>query len=275
MVKIAPFKCFYPISLTDFTVPMIVSDFEISPDVKSIDENDLLKIPANILTTDHKRIFQEILTLGHSRKYEALSRHWNSYETLGFFREEQEESLYVYRMEYTLGGEKYQQTGILCLLELKRNAILGHENTISDKINDQLKRLLEFRTSISPVFLLYNDYPQNRKINLDTAGDFDLNISLNELLDPVTYSFPIIDLIATNDVRHSIWKIRDSKLTNKIVKYFQSQEKIYVADGHHRIESSFSLKEKMKRENPNLTGDQPYNYILSAIFPISQSHILE
>ena len=53
-------------------------------------------------------------------------------ETLGFFREEKEELFYVYRMEYTLHGRKYQQTGLICLLELDKQSILGHENTIDD-----------------------------------------------------------------------------------------------------------------------------------------------
>ena len=269
MVKIIPFKCFYPISLTEYTLPMILSDVDIFSDVRSIDENELLKIPANIHTTDYKRIFQEILTLGHSRKYEALHRYWTSYETLGFFREEKEELFYVYRMEYTLHGRKYQQTGLICLLELDKQSILGHENTIDDKIQDQLKRLDELRTSISPVFLLYNDE------NQDNSSNTSNNDNLNELINIATYSFPIIDLIATNNVRHTVWKINNPDLANKIKEKFNEQKKIYVADGHHRIESALVLRENLTKANINHTGDELYNFILSAIFPISQAQILE
>ena len=88
MVQITPFKCFYPLSLTDFTLPTIHSDIELTSDVQSIDDSQVLKIPANVATDDHKRIFEEILTLGHSRKYEALSKHWQSYLTLGLFKDE-------------------------------------------------------------------------------------------------------------------------------------------------------------------------------------------
>ena len=154
MVKITPFKCFYPVSLTDFSLPMIFSDVEISSDVKGINKDETFKIPANILTKDYKRIFQEILTLGHARKY----------ETLGFFKEEEEEQLYVYRMEFTIGQQQYQQTGLICLLELDKKTILGHESTIDEKRNDQIKRLKDFRTSISPVFLIYKDDKHNHKI---------------------------------------------------------------------------------------------------------------
>ncbi len=275
MVNIIPFKCFYPISLTDFALPMIFSDVDISPDVKSIDDNEIFKIPANILTDDHKRIFQETLTLGHARKYEFMSRYWSSYEALGFFREDPDDLFYVYKMEYTLNGVRYHQTGLICLLELKKQTILGHEETIHDKINDQLKRLKQLRTSISPVFLLYDDENNNH----DSSFTFKTNESndneLINLLEEVTYSFPIIDLIATNNVRHTLWKIIDSKISSKIIEYFNMQTKVYIADGHHRVESSFALRDKLKKENPNHTGKEPYNYILSAIFPVSQVHILE
>ena len=272
MVQITPFKCFYPLSLTDFTLPTIHSDIELTSDVQSIDDSQVLKIPANVATDDHKRIFEEILTLGHSRKYEALSKHWQSYETLGFFKEETDELLYVYKMEYTLGGIKYQQTGLICCLELKRGTIFGHENTLEDKIRDQVKRLETQRISISPIFLLYNDESEIKQ-NLDSDGVKGNNLS--EILDKITFSFPIIDLIATNQVRHTVWKITSSKVTKEIINLFSHKQKIYVADGHHRIESSFLLRDKLRKSNINHTGNENYNYILTAIFPTSQAHILE
>jgi uncharacterized protein (DUF1015 family) len=259
MVKITPFKSFYPVSLTDFALPMIHSDIHISKDVKSIDDDSLLKIPANIKTNDTKRIFQEILTLGHSRKYEALSRHWTTYESLGFFKEEPD-SLFVYRMEFEIQGIRYQQTGLICLLELDRKTILGHENILRNKLFDQLRRLESTRTSISPVYLLYKDSESNR---------------LNEYLEKITFSFPIIDLISSNDVRHTIWKIQDESITSKIIELFDSQKNVFIADGHHRIESAHIFREDSKKHNLNHNGSELYNFVLSAIFPLSQSHVLE
>ncbi len=271
MVKVIPFKCFYPVSLTEFALPIIYSDVDVPIDVKGIDEEDTFKIPANILTSDYKRVFQEILTLGHARKYEALSRHWTSYEALGFFREEEEELFYIYRMEYTLNNQHYQQTGLLCLLELDKKSILGHENTIDEKTNDQIKRLETYRTSISPVFLLYKDYNSANEVE----SSHDPKLSINELFEKASFSFPIIDLFASNDVRHTIWKVSDLNLTKEIIERFNEIKKIYIADGHHRVESSFVLRDKLKEANPNHVGNESYNYILSAVFPLSQVHILE
>lgn len=272
MVKVTPFKCFYPVSLTEFSLPMIHSDVEFPIDVKGIDEEETLKIPANVLTNDYKRVFQEILTLGHARKYEALNRYWVPYEALGFFREEQEELFYVYRMEYTLNNHHYQQTGLLCLLELDSPTILGHENTLEEKKSDQIRRLETYRTSISPVFLLYkDDETSNQEVDKKNL----LNWSINELLNTVTYSFPIIDLFSSNDVRHTIWKVKDPMLTEALIQRFKKLPKIYIADGHHRVESSLALRERLKHLNPDHTGNESYNYILSAVFPWSQVHILE
>lgn len=263
MVRIIPFKSFYPLSLTDFALPMIFSDIHISPDVKGLDENDILKIPANVKTSDYKRIFQEILTLGHSRKYEALSRHWPSYHALGFFGEAQKDDFYVYRMEYSINEVKYQQTGLLCCLELDRKSILGHENIFKEKLEDQMERLEKSRTSISPVFLMYDD-------TKNSGPD-----QISETLNKVTYSFPIIDLIATNDVRHTIWKLNNNTLSQELINLFKEKEKLYIADGHHRVESTFQVREKFKKNNSHHTGQELYNFILTAIFPVSQANILE
>ncbi len=49
----------------------------------------------------------------------------------------------------------------------------------------------------------------------------------------------------------------------------------YVADGHHRSASAYRVWEKLKKENPNHTGTEEYNYFLAVIFPHDQLYIYD
>ena len=61
----------------------------------------------------------------------------------------------------------------------------------------------------------------------------------------------------------------------KISELFNTINRIYIADGHHRIEALSKISEFRKHKNPNHTGEEPYNYFMVAIFPKSQARILD
>jgi len=49
---------------------------------------------------------------------------------------------------------------------------------------------------------------------------------------------------------------------------------LYIADGHHRVESAELARKKLAAENPNHTGEEEYNYVLAGIFPADELRIL-
>ena len=61
----------------------------------------------------------------------------------------------------------------------------------------------------------------------------------------------------------------------KICDSFNSINRIYIADGHHRMEALLKLSEFKKHQNPNHTGEEAYNFFMIAIFPTSQARILD
>lgn len=48
----------------------------------------------------------------------------------------------------------------------------------------------------------------------------------------------------------------------------------YIADGHHRAASAVKVGLKRRQENPGWTGEEPFNYFLSVLFPDEQLRIL-
>ena len=51
--------------------------------------------------------------------------------------------------------------------------------------------------------------------------------------------------------------------------------KLYIADGHHRSSSSHLLSKNLTSENPEHTGEEPYNYFMSYLIPESELKIYE
>ena len=52
-------------------------------------------------------------------------------------------------------------------------------------------------------------------------------------------------------------------------------ERLYIADGHHRCASAVRVAQECRRRCPDYTGEEPFNFILSVLFPDDQLTILE
>jgi Uncharacterized conserved protein len=90
------------------------------------------------------------------------------------------------------------------------------------------------------------------------------------LLNPSIYSFSAID-----GFKHEMWVIDKKNKVKKISDLFNSINRIYIADGHHRMEALLKLSQFKQHQNQNHTGDEAYNFFMIAIFPTSQARILD
>ena len=165
----------------------------------------------------------------------------------------------VYRLQYKFNGSIRSQTGLICLTHLD-SQILGHEKTFHEKVISQFERIYESKASISPIYLMQKD-----------------NLALEQILTEIcNKTFPIIDFISSKQVRHTLWRCLNQDKQKKLTKIIKEIPTLYVADGHHRLESARQLRRILKEENPKQieNEDKLSDYILSAIFPVSQLRIL-
>ena len=75
--------------------------------------------------------------------------------------------------------------------------------------------------------------------------------------------------------KHEMWVISEKNKVEKICDLFNSINRIYIADGHHRMDALLKLSKFKQHQNPNHTGDEAYNFFMIAIFPTSQARILD
>lgn len=74
---------------------------------------------------------------------------------------------------------------------------------------------------------------------------------------------------------HYVWNIDEEKIIAKVESIFSEMNKLYIADGHHRSSSSHLLAKNLMNENPEHTGEEPYNFFMSYLIPESELKIYE
>ena len=62
---------------------------------------------------------------------------------------------------------------------------------------------------------------------------------------------------------------------DKLIRLFNDVNYMYIADGHHRIKSAVEVCLKRRRENPNYTGKEGFNYFLAIAYPDSELDVLD
>ena len=162
---------------------------------------------------------------------------------------------------YKISDQNHEQIGIIGTAKLSAYDnlhIRGHEEIFLERAQKRLKQMDNLNAQIGPIYTIYPD-----------------NDELNGLLKKEISSKPIYSFHAIDKCKHEIWVLNQSKKIQKICDLFNSINRIYIADGHHRMEALSKLSEFRKHKNPNHTGNEPYNYFMVAIFPQSQVRLLD
>ncbi len=174
----------------------------------------------------------------------------------GVLKQDEQLHYYVYRL---IMGE-HEQTGIVAAASVAaydEDRIRKHEFTRPAKEDDRLRQIKALDAQTGPVFLVY----QAHEI-------------VDGILADVAEGEPALNVVADGDVRHMLWLVSDAGQTERLNQAFAAMDALYVADGHHRSAAASRLAASCKAANPAHTGEEPYNYFLSVIFPHDQMRIL-
>ncbi len=167
------------------------------------------------------------------------------------------QSFYIYKISL----KNHSQIGIIGRVKLSAYDnlhIRGHEEIYIERAQERFDQMLNLNTQIGSIYVVYPDNDEMTKL---------VN---KEILNKPKYSFKALD-----DCQHELWVVDDQNTVSKISEIFNKINRIYIADGHHRIEALSKLSEFKKHQNPNHTGKEPYNYFMVSIFPKSQARILD
>ncbi len=166
---------------------------------------------------------------------------------------EKEPSLYLYRL--VMGD--HQQVGVVacCSIdEYDNDVIRKHERTRRDKEDDRTRHMVMLHAQTGPVFLTYKARP-----------------AINDLVAAGLAADPLYDLTASDEVRHTIWRLDNSA---SLVASFADVPLLYIADGHHRAASASRARAELREQSASHNGKEDYNYFLAVLFPDTQLQIL-
>ena len=174
----------------------------------------------------------------------------------GTFITDTDRCYYIY--ELTMDGRS--QTGIVACASIddyQNNVIKKHENTRADKELDRITHVDTCSAQTGPIFLAYR-----------------ANQVIDKEVDRVKKSPSIYNFVSDDGIRHQVWKIADKAAVENIKNAFEKIDSIYIADGHHRVASAVKVGLKRRKNNPDYTGEEEFNYFLSVLFPDEQLMIL-
>ena len=166
---------------------------------------------------------------------------------------EAENCVYIYR----LSTEAHSQTGVVacCSLdEYELGIIKKHENTRPDKVADRTAHILALEAQTGLIFLAFRNTEK-----------------IKSLIFAASQNKPIYDFHCVDGVKHTVWRIA---LTEDFVSAFAEIPALYVADGHHRIESANLARKILREKNPEHTGAEDYNFVVAGMFPAEDLKIL-
>jgi uncharacterized protein (DUF1015 family) len=194
-------------------------------------------------------------------RYENARELWRTWLASGVLRHDATPGFYVTRTHFVepgrssskggegAGGERQSRLGLLCLLRLhpySDRVVLPHEHTLSKPKEDRLNLLRATYANFESIMGLVDDADQ----------------SLYQALQATTQSgvAPLADFEGDDEQRHTLFKVEDPGTIAALAARVAS-EPVYIADGHHRYETSVAFAQ----ERGALGTDRPEAFLLTTL----------
>lgn len=185
--------------------------------------------------------------------FETVKEDYPKYVAKEMFYPNTEKGIYIYAIETTHS----RHLGIIAALDLddvRKGNVKKHEKTLVSKEKTQLNLLIERGAMVKPVLLTFP--------KLDS-----LSILIQELINDYSIFHEIY--FPDSKQTHQFWLIKEQQDIQKIQSELKKIEKLYVADGHHRLNANLHFEDKAQE----LHIDNRFDEIFCAFFDSSQLKI--
>lgn len=169
-------------------------------------------------------------------------------------------SFYLYRQTFPYGDRTYERHLLFARLRLtpwSEGIVLPHEQTFGGPKEDRLKLMRATNLNPSPVFLFYRD-DDDHTHGLVSAG--------------AQQQAPVADFTTADGQRHQLLRLDEPETVERLIYAFDD-EKLYIADGHHRYETALAYRDEV-RNGSGWTGDEPENFAMVALIDYDDSGML-
>jgi uncharacterized protein (DUF1015 family) len=254
MSIIRPFRALRP--RADLAEPVAALPY----DVMSSEEARLMVKgnPYSFLHVDKAEIdLQPDIDMYDEQVYQKARMNLEQMTKEGVLQQDPEARFYIYRQ--IMNGRS--QTGIVACCSIDEyltNKIKKHEFTRADKEQDRINHVDICDANTGPIFLTY----RNRK-------------EINEIVNDWCQGSPSCHFQSDDGITHTVWVIDEKDTLTDLQQCFQKVDELYIADGHHRCASGVKVGQMRRRQYPDFTGEEEFNYFLAVIFPDNDLHIMD
>ena len=126
-------------------------------------------------------------------------------------------SFYIYK----ISTENHSQVGVIGTAKLSAYDnlhIRGHEEIYLERSQKRFDQINNLNAQVGPIYVVHPD-----------------DAKLAELIKEQITSKPIYSFDALDKCHHDLWIVNDESVVLKISEIFNTINRIYIADGHHRI----------------------------------------
>ena len=229
------------------------------------DLSKLVAPPYDVISTDEQESYYKTdphniirLILGRKmkgdsdwdNKYTRASEYFRKWESQETLIHAEKPCIYLTSMTYDPGTGEPKRTrwGLIALVRIEEEdsgVILPHEKTFSAHKDDRLKLMRSSNAQFSQIFGLYED--KN-------------NVILNACKNAMDIS-PQIAFNFKDGSKHEMWSLDDPALF-KIVADTMRKKRIFIADGHHRYETSRNYRNIMRTRYGMRPANRSYDFVM-------------
>jgi uncharacterized protein (DUF1015 family) len=165
-----------------------------------------------------------------------------------------EPSLYVYHQEYTFGGERLVRKGFMALAQLDPQGVHAHEKTLKGPKEDRLRLMRATEANLEHVFMLYQDAGRRADRILEGA---------------VAGTRPTMTAEDADRNAHRVWRVTDPKTIREVQDALADKE-LYIADGHHRFETSVNYMRECLAAGWTPAATESFDKRLMTLFNVAE-----
>src|SRR5581483_5991024 len=193
-------------------------------------------------------------------RYTRAARFLRDWQRDDILIQDSARGLYVYYQDFEVEGRRYTRRGFLSRVRLEpfgAGRIYAHEETLAGPKADRLKLFHATAMNLSPIFGLYPD-PDSEVMNrLDALVSRTLPIQATDHLGVVSRLWPVTD-------QHVI----------SAVTGLMGPKPVFIADGHHRYETSLRYLEERRAAGEVPNDEAPANFTLMMLVGMSDPGLL-
>ena len=169
-------------------------------------------------------------------RYEVAAEHLRQWQEQGALVRDARPAFYLHETRFQFRGASHVRRDLIAALGVEpwsESSVLPHEHTFAGPKADRLALLRTTHTNVSPIWVLHRE---------DHAP-------LRDAWQSVGGRAPDTQL-ALDGEEHRLWVLDDPALVAAVEQAFAAGGPLYIADGHHRYETTLAFRNEVGESLP-------------------------